>query len=54
MGLLGDVYSAGDTLKRRMKGMLGDPVGYVQQIGGHLVDNANESAARDKAAPCLA
>lgn len=50
MGLLGDVYSAGNTLKRRMKGLLSDPVGYVQQIGGFLADNAKESAAKDKAA----
>ena len=28
-GLLGDVYSAGDTLKRRLRGLLADPAGTI-------------------------
>lgn len=36
MGLLGDIYSGADTIKRRVKGLLSDPVGSMQQA----VDNA--------------
>lgn len=36
MGLLGDIFSAGNTAKRRLRGLLDDPIGSMQQA----VDNA--------------
>ena len=39
-GLLSDIYSAGDRLKRRLRGFLDDPVGTVQQQVGHVNDRA--------------
>jgi hypothetical protein len=38
MGLLGDIYSASDTLKRRIKGLLADPVGYVKSLNAQARD----------------
>lgn len=32
MGLLGEIFSASDSLKRRVKGLLSDPIGYLQQL----------------------
>jgi hypothetical protein len=39
-GLLGDVFSFGDTLKRKAKGLLADPVGTLQQFVGNENDRA--------------
>jgi hypothetical protein len=38
MGLLGDIYSASDTFKRRLKGLLSDPVGYVRLLDAQARD----------------
>ena len=38
MGLLGDIYSASDSIKRRLKGLLSDPVGYVQLLDAQARD----------------
>lgn len=45
MGLLGDIYSYGDTLKRRVNGLLSDPVGTANQFVGQLRDDMNQSNA---------
>jgi hypothetical protein len=39
-GLLGDVFSFGDTLKRKARGLLADPVGTLQQFVGNENDRA--------------
>jgi hypothetical protein len=39
-GLLADIYSAGDRLKRGLRGFLDDPVGTVQQQVGDVNDRA--------------
>jgi hypothetical protein len=38
MGLLGDIYSASDLIKRRLKGLLSDPVGYVRLLDAQARD----------------
>lgn len=43
-GLLADIFSAGDTAKRKLRGLLGDPVGTVTQF----VNNENDRAGRLK------
>ena len=48
MGLLGDVYSSADSFKRKVKGLLADPVGYIDQIGGLLADYRKVTAARQE------
>ena len=45
MGLLGDVYSYGDTLKRKVKGLLDDPRGTLDQFVGQLGDDQNANIA---------
>lgn len=39
-GLLADVFSFGDTAKRKVKGLLADPVGTLQQFVGNENDRA--------------
>ena len=39
-GLLGDVFSFGDSLKRKARGLLADPVGTLQQFVGNENDRA--------------
>jgi len=39
-GLLGDVFSAADTAKRKLRGLLADPVGTLQQYVGNENDRA--------------
>lgn len=41
-GLLGDVFSAADTAKRKLKGLLADPVGTLQQFVGNENDRAGQ------------
>lgn len=43
-GLLGEIYSAGDRMKRRLTGLLADPIGSIQQTAGLLGDFRNEDA----------
>lgn len=43
-GLLADIFSAGDTAKRKLRGLLGDPVGTMTQF----VNNENDRAGRLK------
>lgn len=43
-GLLANIFSAGDTAKRKLRGLLGDPVGTVTQF----VNNENDRAGRLK------
>lgn len=40
-GLLGDIYSYGNTLKRKVNGLLADPAGTAQQFVGQLGDDTN-------------
>ncbi len=40
-GLLGDIYSASNTLKRKVNGLLSDPMGTVNQFVGQLGDDTN-------------
>ena len=40
-GLLGDIYSASNTLKRKVNGLLSDPMGTAQQFVGQLGDDTN-------------
>jgi hypothetical protein len=44
-GLLGSIFSFGDDLKKRARGLLGDPVGYANATVGEFNDKA-QSAAR--------
>ncbi len=44
-GLLGEIYSQGDRLKRKLTGLLADPVGSIQQTAGLLSDYRNEDSA---------
>jgi len=44
-GLLGDIYSYGDTLKRKVNGLLADPRGTLEQFVGQLGDTANQTDA---------
>ncbi len=44
-GLLGEIYSQGDRLKRKLVGLLADPIGSVQQTAGLLSDYRNEDNA---------
>ena len=41
-GLLADVFSYGDTAKRKLKGLLADPVGTFQQFVGNENDRAGQ------------
>lgn len=41
-GLLGDVFSFGDSLKRKARGLLADPVGTLQQFVGNEADRINQ------------
>ncbi len=41
-GLLGDVFSAADTAKRKLRGLLADPVGTLQQFVGNENDRAGQ------------
>jgi hypothetical protein len=41
-GLLAGIYSAGDTAKRKLRGLLDDPIGTIQQQIGLLNDNAGK------------
>jgi len=43
-GLLGDIYSYGDTLKRKVNGLLADPRGTLEQFVGQLGDQANQTS----------
>jgi len=43
-GLLGDIYSYGDTLKRRVNGLLADPRGTLEQFVGQMGDQANQNS----------
>lgn len=47
MGLLGNIYSAADGFKRQLRGLLSDPMGTVEQMGGILADDAKTTAARN-------
>jgi hypothetical protein len=40
MGLLGSIFSAGDSAKRQIRGLLDDPIGVLQQKIGHINDGA--------------
>lgn len=40
MGLLGEIFSASDSLKRRVKGLLSDPIGYLQQLDDQATGTA--------------
>lgn len=44
-GLLGEIYSQGDRLKRKLGGLLSDPLGAIQQTAGLLSDYRNEDSA---------
>jgi hypothetical protein len=44
-GLLGSIFSFGDDLKKRARGLLGDPLGYANATVGEFNDKA-QSAAR--------
>jgi hypothetical protein len=44
-GLLGSIFSFGDDLKKRARGLLGDPLGYASATVGEFNDKA-QSAAR--------
>ena len=48
MGLLGDVYSYGDTLKRKVGGLLSDPRGTLEQFVGQLGDDMNTNISNMK------
>ena len=48
MGLLGDVYSYGDTLKRKVGGLLNDPRGTLEQFVGQLGDDMNTNISNMK------
>ena len=48
MGLLDAIYSAGDSAKRQIRGLLADPVGYVEQVGGMLADDLKATGERNK------
>lgn len=41
MGLLADVYSYGDTMKRKVRGLLDDPRATLEQFVGQLGDDTN-------------
>ncbi len=41
MGLLADIYSYGDGLKRKVNGLLADPSGTLEQMVGRLKDDQN-------------
>jgi hypothetical protein len=41
MGTLADIYSYGDTLKRKVGGLLNDPRGTLEQFVGQLGDDTN-------------
>jgi len=43
-GLLGDIYSYGDTLKRKVNGLLADPRGTLEQFVGQIGDQANQTS----------
>jgi len=43
-GLLGSIFSYGDDLKKRARGLLGDPVGYANATVGAFNDKAQASA----------
>lgn len=49
-GLLGDIYSAGDSLKRRVRGLLDDPQGTVSQLVGMLRDDSRSNIAATNSA----
>lgn len=49
-GLLGDIYSAADSAKRRVYGLLGDPVGTAKQFVGMLADDARNNTNISNAA----
>ena len=48
MGLLGDVYSYGDTLKRKVGGLLNDPRAVLEQFVGQLGDDMNTNISNMK------
>jgi hypothetical protein len=41
VGLLADIYSYGDGLKRKVNGLLADPSGTLEQMVGRLKDDQN-------------
>jgi len=43
-GLLADIYSYGDTLKRKVNGLMQDPKGTLEQFVGQLGDTANQNS----------
>jgi len=52
MGLLADVYSYGDTLKRKVGGLLDDPAGTLEQMVGQFKDDQrNTLNLQDNAYP---
>ena len=52
MGLLADVYSYGDTLKRKVGGLLADPAGTLEQMVGQFKDDQrNTLNLQDNAYP---
>jgi len=43
-GLLADIYSYGDTLKRKVNGLMQDPRGTLEQFVGQLGDTASQNS----------
>ena len=50
MGLLGSIFSAGDSAKRQIRGLLDDPIGVLQQKIGHINDGARVANQMTEAA----
>jgi hypothetical protein len=50
MGLLSDVYSYSDGLKRKVRGLLDDPLGTVEQFVGQLGDQTQAGISADHSA----
>lgn len=52
MGLLADAFSYGDSLKRKVGGLLGDPFGTLEQMAGQFKDEQrNTNNLQDNAYP---